>query len=142
MRIPLTILSLFLLLSGNAQNKEEIRILANTRLLHQTVFGTKDSLVLEKLFGSVVSYGHSSGKVENRQEAIQGILRNRTIYQDLQIDGIQVQIEGTTAVTRHVMMATELTVDNQQRPLKLMVVLVWAKQKKEWKLMARQAVKV
>ncbi|OYW20759.1 MAG: hypothetical protein B7Z54_00210 [Sphingobacteriales bacterium 12-47-4] len=142
MRIPLTILSLFLLLSGNAQNKEEIRILANTRLLHQTVFGTKDSLVLEKLFGSVVSYGHSSGKVENRAEAIRGILRNRTIYQDLQIDGIQVQIEGTTAVTRHVMMATELTADNQQRPLKLMVVLVWAKQKKEWKLMARQAVKV
>ncbi len=142
MRIPLTILSLFLLLSGNAQNKEEIRILANTRLLHQTVFGTKDSLVLEKLFGSVVSYGHSSGKVENRAEAIRGILRNRTIYQDLQIDGIQVQIEGTTAVTRHVMMATELAADNQQRPLKLMVVLVWVKQKKEWKLMARQAVKV
>lgn len=142
MRRLLTILPLFFLLSGYAQNKEEISILANTRLLHQTVFGTKDSLVLEKLFSSVVSYGHSSGKVENRQEAIRGIVRNRTIYQDLQIEGIQVQIEGTTAVTRHVMTATELTADNQQRPLKLMVVLVWTKQKKEWKLMARQAVKV
>lgn len=133
---------MFFLFSGYAQNKEEIKVLANTRLLHQTVFGTKDSLVLEKLFSSVVSYGHSSGKVENRQEAIRGIVRNRTIYQDLQIEGIQVQIEGTTAVTRHVMTATELTPDNQQRILKLMVVLVWTKQKKEWKLMARQAVKV
>lgn len=133
---------MFLLISGYAQNKEEIKVLANTRLLHQTVFGTKDSLVLEKLFSSVVSYGHSSGKVENRQEAIRGIVRNRTIYQDLQIEGIQVQIEGTTAVTRHMMTATELTPDNQQRILKLMVVLVWTKQKKEWKLMARQAVKV
>lgn len=142
MRCLLTILSLFLLLGGKAQNKEEISILGNTRLLHQTVFGTKDSLVLEKLFGSVVSYGHSSGKVENREEAIRGIVRNRSNYKDLQIEGIQVQINGTTAVTRHVMTATELTADNQQRPLKLMVVLVWTKQKKEWKLMARQAVKV
>lgn len=142
MKAVLTIVVLCMSLSGIAQSNDEIRLLNNTRLLHKTVFETKDSLVLDNIFGSSVTYGHSSGKVENREEAIRGIIHSKINFVDLTIDGIQVQLVGNTAVTRHVMTANELMADNQKRPLKLLVLFVWVKERKEWKLMARQAVKI
>ena len=124
------------------QNREEIAVLANARLLHTTVFKTKDSATLVKLFSEKLSYGHSGGKIESMKEAMEGIIHNTSVYEDLNLGPTSIWMDDHTAITRYMMTANEKTKDGKINSLKLHIVLVWAKEKKEWKLLARQAVKV
>ena len=126
----------------HAQNRDEIAVLNNARSLNDAVFKTKDSSTLERLFASSLSYGHSSGKVENRQEAMRGILSNRSSYADIELSPTGLWIRGTTAVTRYILTTNETNAEGKINPLKLHIMLVWVKEKKEWKLLSRQAVRV
>ncbi|TMI73321.1 MAG: hypothetical protein E6H09_07940 [Bacteroidetes bacterium] len=80
MRNFLLIVSLIASASMNAQNKNTIQVLANSRLLESTVFGTKDSVTLETLFATPLVYVHSSGSAQTRQQAIHGISNNKSTY--------------------------------------------------------------
>lgn len=133
---------LFIVVNASAQSKEEIAVLSKARLLHSTVFQTKDSAVLAGLFTAKLSYGHSGGKIEGKEAAISGIIRNQSTYADLQMGGITVIIEDNTAITRHTMTATETNNEGKVNQLKLHIILVWVKEKKDWKLLGRQAIKL
>jgi hypothetical protein len=82
MKNLLTILVLLFSVAVNAQSKQERQALANSKLLEQTVFGTKDSLTLEKLFAKNATYTHSSGKMETREEAIRNISQTSLYIQN------------------------------------------------------------
>jgi hypothetical protein len=124
------------------QSRQEIEILGNSRLLHKTVFGTKDSATLEGLFASTLTYGHSSGKVQNRQEAIAGITHNKSVYTDSSLKAYNVLINGNVATVRYEMRETETNGEGKASPLKLGIMLVWVQEKGKWKLFGRQAVKL
>jgi ketosteroid isomerase-like protein len=136
----------FLLIVGfvaNAQSKDEKAIIEKTYLLSHTVFGTKDSLTLEKLFAKEATYGHSGGKLQNRKEAIYGASGgNKSTYSDTAVSNISVIIEGTTAIVRYLFVANEHTADSKVVPLHFSMMLVWIKENGDWKLMGRQAVKL
>lgn len=144
MKNSLFFLLLIATLASCAQDKDEVTILANTRSLHNTVFGTKDSAEINRLFGKEVTYGHSGGKIETREEALHNIVHNKAEYKNLaMVNGIQLQKNGNTAVTRHIMTCDVVNADGTPgTPLKLMIVLVWVKEKGDWKLMCRQAAKM
>ena len=129
-------------LAASGQSRDEVAVLSNTRALQHAVFLTKDSVSLAGLFSEKLSYGHSGGKVESREEALTNIIRNPSTYSGFEMSGISVWIGGPTAITRHIMTATEQTKEGKQNPLKLHIMLVWNKEKGKWKLMGRQAVKV
>jgi ketosteroid isomerase-like protein len=135
-------LGLFAALSAAAQDRNEIAVLANVRAVHMAVFQNKDSVALDRLFAQGLSYGHSSGKIENREEAIRNASRNKSVYNDLTMGPVSVVIQNKTAVTRHLMTASEQTADGKLNPLKLHVMMVWVKERRSWKLLSRQAVKV
>jgi uncharacterized protein DUF4440 len=124
----------------NAQDKNEKLLIEKTYLLSHTVFGSKDSLTLEKLFATQLSYGHSKGKIESRREAIAGISKNTSVYKDTAVNNIKVMISGKVAIVRHLFVAKEHKQDGAIVSLNFTMMLVWVKEKKEWKLMARQAV--
>lgn len=127
---------------ATGQNKEEIAALANTRSLQKAVFDSKDSAILVELFSEKLSYGHSNGRVEDRDEAIRGIVGNKSTYADLVIEPIKVWVSGEIAITRHTMTANEKSADGKINPIKLHILMVWTKEKKDWKLVTRQAVRV
>jgi len=127
---------------GFTQSKKEQVLVERTYLLSQTVFGTKDSAMLEDLFAKKASYGHSSGKIEAREEAIAAISKNKSIYADTAVSNINVVINDDVAVVRHFFKANEKKVDGTVSPLNLAMMLVWVKQKGKWRLMGRQAVKL
>jgi ketosteroid isomerase-like protein len=106
------------------------------------VFGTKDTVALKKLLASTVSYGHSHGNVETREEMIKGVARNQTRYSDTLISNLKVFIDEKTAIVRYLFKAKENKKDGSTSDLNLGIMLVWVKEKKEWKLMGRQAVRV
>lgn len=123
-----------------AQTKDEKRLVERTYLLSHIVFGTKDSSILENLFASNLSYGHSKGKIESRSEAVTNISKNRSVYKDTSVKNITVMIQGKTAIVRHLFLAKENKTDGTVVTLNFTMMLVWIKENKEWKLTGRQAV--
>src|SRR5215213_3995189 len=126
-----------------AQSKHEKAIIERTYLLSHTVFGTKDSLTLEDLFAKKASYGHSGGKIETREEAVRNISKNKSVYTDTSINNVTVIFdEDDVAIVRYLFKANEKKPDGTVTPLNFTMMLVWVKEKKKWRLMGRQAVKL
>jgi hypothetical protein len=126
-----------------AQSKKEIEVLAQAKRLEQTVFGTRDSLTLESLFAKTATYGHSGGKLQTREEAITEISHNHSVYNETSIPSYQVLIyDGHTAIVRTGYTGTETHVDGTVTQLHLGIILVWVKEKGDWKLFGRQASKL
>jgi ketosteroid isomerase-like protein len=128
--------------AGFAQSKQERELVARTYLLSRTVFGTKDSLTLEDLFARRATYGHSSGKIETREEAIAAIVQNKAFYTDTALSNINVVLNGNVAVVRSVFKANQNNPDGNAAALNLHIMLVWVKEKGKWRLMGRQAVRL
>ncbi|MBB1283571.1 nuclear transport factor 2 family protein [Flavisolibacter sp. BT320] len=126
-----------------AQSRQEKELIERTYLLSRTVFGTKDSKTVEDLFAKKASYGHSSGKIETREEAIAGITGNKSIYVDTAVSQISViSADDDVAIVRHQFKANEKKADGTVSPLNLALMLVWVKEKGKWRLMGRQAVRL
>src|SRR6478609_716499 len=134
MKHHLTLAFLFFVAAAHAQSDEK-ELTQKTYMISRTVFGTKDTVALKKLLAKTVSYGHSHGNVETRQEMIKGVGRNQTQYTDTLVSNIKVFVEGNTAIVRHQFKAKENRKDGSLADLNLSIMLVWVKDKKEWKLM-------
>jgi hypothetical protein len=126
--------------AANAQDKKEKEVIARSYLLSHTVFGTKDSLTLEDLLAKKLTYGHSHGNLQTREEAIKGLSKNKSYYTDTSMSIVKVIIDDDVAIVRHLFKANEHTADGRVVPLNFMMMLVWVKEKGKWRLMGRQAV--
>jgi hypothetical protein len=140
MKLVYSILFLSLAFGVNAQSKKTVQVLAKSSLLIQTVFSTKDSATLEKLFAKELLYEHSSGKIENRQEAIKGIIYNKSVYED-EAAPYNVVFEGDSAVVNHIFKAKEKKADGSIGALNINIRMVWKKEGGDWKLIRRKATK-
>lgn len=134
------------LLSGfvaSAQNKEEKEVIARTYLLSHTVFGTKDSLTLEDLFAKNATYGHSTGRIQTRREAIDGACHNQSTYSDTAVSNIKViPVNENTAIVRYLFKTIEHTKEGKEVKLNFSMMLVWVKERGKWRLCGRQAISV
>jgi len=135
------ILFLAIAIQSSAQTDEQ-KVLERVKQLNDAIFANKDSAALEGLLAVKATYGHSGGKIENRSEMIHGAITSPSTYSNFMMDSASVFFENNTAVVRHVLKATSIDKDGKQSPLHLAVLQVWVIQNKQWKLMARQAVKL
>jgi hypothetical protein len=140
MKATITFLLLLVFATVNAQSRDEKELTEKTYLLSHTVFGTKDSLTLEKLLAKTVSYGHSHGNLQTRDEMIKGVVHNQSKYTDTAVSAIKIFIEDKTAIVRYLFKAKENKKDGTVTDLDFSMMLVWIKEKGQWKLMGRQAV--
>lgn len=140
------LITLFLLLSSgfisNAQNGDETAIASKVETLNRAIFINKDIAALETFLAKEITYGHSGGKVENRVEMIKGVTDDTKTYADVKTEVGTILFSGKSVVVRHVISAIQKEKDGKISPLKLQVLQVWVKEKKDWKLWARQAVKL
>lgn len=142
MKYLLTILLFIFSVAVSAQSKQERQALANSKLLEQTVFGTKDSLTLEKLFAKGATYTHSSGKMETREEAIRNISHNKSVYTKSDtLISYNVEKFKDSTVVNHLFIAKEKKADGSEAMLRLSLRLVWVKEKGDLKLFRRVATK-
>ena len=88
-----------------------------------------------------LSYGHSSGKVEDKAAFVEGLLKGPFDFQTIDITDQTIKLVGKTAIVRHIFSSKVLNKGNPDS-LKLGILLVWKKQKGKWKLLVRQAVKI
>ena len=144
MKYILTILIFIPVMAANAQSSKQLKqALANSRLLERTVFGTKDSLTLEKLFAKDATYIHSSGKVESRDEAIRNIVQNKSVYTKADtLVGFKANTYPDSTIVTHAFVAKEKKADGTESMLRLNLELVWIKEKGKWKLYRRKATRI
>jgi len=101
----------------------------------------KDAAAFEPLLTSDVSYGHSSGRMENKAQFIANVLDPKTKWQSIYGANQSNYFSGDTAISRHTMDG-ENTRDGKPGTSNMPVMMVWQKQGGAWKLLARQAFKL
>jgi hypothetical protein len=101
-----------------------------------------DSIGLDKLVLNNLSYGHSSGKVQTKQEFMHSLLSGESDFlDDIILGDPKTIINGNTALVRHKLMA-QTNDKGVKGSVNLYILLIWSKEKSGWKLLGRQAVKV
>ncbi|MES1224030.1 MAG: nuclear transport factor 2 family protein [Bacteroidota bacterium] len=139
------LLSLLLVatIAGNslsAQTKDEKDVAAAVENLRKAMIDpTKDAL--EKLSSPQLSYGHSTGKIQDQAAFVDALVSGASDFVTIDLSEQTIKVAGNTAIVRHILNGTN---NDGGKPgvVKIAVLLVWVKQGKEWKLLARQAVKI
>lgn len=123
-----------------AQSKDETAVAnAVEKLRMAMIDGNKNEL--ENIVSDKLSYGHSSGYVEDKTEFVDKIVSGKSDFVTIGLKDQSIRVSGKTAVVRHKFDAT--TLDNgKQGEVHLSILLIFQKHNKQWKLLARQAVKV
>lgn len=131
-------LPLFLLFSFDviAQSQKEVE----TAVLQlKAAMLAEDTESLQKLTSKNLRYGHSTGKIENQEEYLAVFKSGNTDYTVWDITEQEIQLEGKNlALVRHKVSA-EIQTNEVPNNLKIGLLMVWVKEKGDWKLLARQA---
>ena len=99
----------------------------------------KDKALFEKVYHPDLSYGHSSGLVETRAQAIEHVLTNKTTYEAITFTDSKVQVHGATALLTGKLEMRQLSPDNKPNVVNLVYLTVWTRSPKGWQMLARQA---
>jgi len=101
-----------------------------------------DSVQLIKLTSSRLTYGHSSGVVEDQQTFVHNIASGNSDFVTIDLSEQVISVSGKIATVRHTFIAA--TNDKGKGPgtVKLHILSVWEKSGAKWQLLARQAVKI
>ncbi|PWS28740.1 DUF4440 domain-containing protein [Pedobacter yonginense] len=100
-----------------------------------------DSLALDKMILSNLSYGHSSGKIQTKLDFLHSLLSGESDFVEINLTDQTIIVQNKTALVRHTLNA-KTNDKNIPGNVKLYILLIWSKEKTGWKLLGRQAVKV
>lgn len=103
---------------------------------------TPDKARLEALTADQLSYGHSSGKVEDKATFVDVVASKKTVYKSIELSNQTIVIAGNDAIVRHAWESESGSGDGKWNVSKIGVLQVWQKQASGWRLLARQAFKV
>lgn len=141
MKYPLLFLALlFATTNCMAQGKEQKNVAATVEALRNAMLKA-DKQALETYTHDSLSYGHSSGRVENKKEFIESLVSGKSDFITLDLSEQIISVTGKVAVVRHVLNA-QTSDSGKPATIRLKVLLVFEKEKAGWKLLARQAVKL
>ena len=97
--------------------------------------------VLESLTAETLSYGHSSGVMEDKTAFVAGLTSGKSDFVTIELSEQTIKISNDVALVRHKLIG-EINDGGKANTVKLGVLLVWQKQKGQWKLLSRQAFKI
>lgn len=131
---------LLLAVAACAQSKDEKEVAAAVERFNQAMVSA-DKSQLEMLTAEQLSYGHSSGKVQDKAAFVEDVVNGPFDFVTIEPVDQTVTMAGETAVVRHVF-TSEATNNGTPTSIKIGNMMVWQKQKGQWKLLARQAFKL
>ena len=98
----------------------------------------RDAKAYEALVSENVSYGHSAGRIENKQEFIKASLANKSVMKSLAFTEQTIKVTGNHAIVRNTYNGVS-ELDGKTNKTVIGVLMVWAKEGDAWRLYARQA---
>ena len=126
--------------AAKAQSADEIAIDNAGKLLNRGLIN-RDIKLLNRLILPNLSYGHSSGKVEDKAAFTKAVADAVIQYISIDIADQTITITGNVAVTRQIQ-TLKLINDGKPTDLKIGNMLIWKKVKNNWKLLAKQGFKL
>ncbi len=123
-----------------AQQKQMDEVKSANEYLRQALMsGNREQLM--HITAAGLSYGHSSGKIQNQKEFVEQLAGGLSDFISIDITEEQITLYKNTAIVRHILSA-ETNDNGISGKVKLSILLAWVKQNGNWQLAARQAVKV
>ncbi|MES2647526.1 MAG: nuclear transport factor 2 family protein [Bacteroidota bacterium] len=107
-----------------------------SKSFHRMLVSNDSSLA--GILDSNVSYGHSNGWVETKQDILRNLASGQMKYVDIKEDSFTASIDNDLAHIRFVALLT-YALDGKETTIRLKVLEVWRKKKGNWLLYARQA---
>ena len=135
----LVIVSLFVFTTVAAQVEEE-KVAVTLKEFHQALVN-KNTVSINQQTDKALTYGHSNGWVETKNELIKNLETGYTSYKSIKEDSLQVIVNGNLA---HARFAGDYTValnGGTVNTFHLRVLEVWVRKGKRWILFARQAIR-
>jgi len=97
-----------------------------------------DRSALDKLLAADLSYTHSSGKTQTKEQFIEDATGGATIYKSIEFENTKVRQYGGVAVITHAAVITTV----QTGTSRLYLTEVWALEEGRWQMASRQATKL
>ena len=122
--------------TAGAQAGDEAAVADMVETLRRGLFD-KDKTKLDQVSAPQLSYGHSDGRVETKDEFITAVLNRKATVKALSFPELKVTVVGNNAVARHIYLS-ESEQDGKVTNTRIGALQVWQKQDGAWKLLARQ----
>lgn len=101
---------------------------------------SKDSVALKWLLEDQLTYGHSNGWIEKKNDVIADLYNGKLTYKTIVPANQEVVIEGKAASVRF-NADIDVLMDSKPMQFKLKVLQMWIWENDHWVLLARQSVK-
>jgi hypothetical protein len=127
-----------LLLSGSAgaDAADEAAVTESVEILRKALLEA-DKGKLEQVASAQISYGHSDGRVETKEQFINGVMTRKQVVKSLAFPELKVAVVGNAAIARHIYLS-QSELDGKATTTRIGALQVWQKQDGGWKLLARQ----
>jgi hypothetical protein len=142
MKIPIFITAFLILFNFQlvAQGKDEANIASRVEQLRKAMIDPEQK-VLEGLVMPMLSYGHSGGALDDKATFVDKLVSGKSDFVTIEFAEQTISVSGKVAVVRHLLTGTTND-NNTPGQVKLRILLIWQKDRGDWKLLARQAVKI
>jgi ketosteroid isomerase-like protein len=100
----------------------------------------KNIAQLQALTAENLTYGHSSGKIQDKKEFIADIETGKSAFKTLEMQNQTITVSGDVALVRHHFSAQALK-GTEVVPTEIENFQIWQKQQGKWLLVGRQAFK-
>jgi len=99
----------------------------------------KDIDQLEKLTADNLTYGHSSGNIQDKKAFISDIETGKSAFKELKMLDQKITLSGDVAMVRHHFSAQAISKEKGIVPTEIENFQIWQKQDGQWLLIGRQA---
>jgi ketosteroid isomerase-like protein len=100
----------------------------------------RDRNAFDALCAAQLSYGHSGGKIQTKEEFILAATSENSKWKTLAFANVTNTVAGPNAISRFTLNG-EVESDGKAESVSIGVLMVWQKQGDAWKLLARQGFK-
>lgn len=125
----------------SAQKNNDQQAVANVSEKLRLAMISGDKAVLESLILPELTYGHSSGHIDNATEFVEKLVSKKSNFLNIENTNQSIQVVDKTAIVRNHLFAKTDDLGKGLGEVDLDILYVWQNTKNGWKLLARQAVK-
>lgn len=138
MKTTLIIFLFFFISSAFAQAEKDVETAVKNLT---TALLAEDANALKSLTSGNLTYGHSGGVIESQEEFVAVFASKKSDYQKWDVSNQTISTNGKNmAIVRQNVKAEILSTETGSiNKLDLGLLMVWVKEKGDWKLLARQA---
>ena len=126
------------LMTAEAEAQEQVAVARAVDALTKAMLDV-DREKLLALTAEQLSYGHSAGRIENRQQFVDNLLARTAAFRRIELSEQTIGMAGNNAIVRHLFVGETVNPQGQVSPVRIGVMQVWTKPGQDWLLLARQA---